>query len=86
MLQSAITISVISPKRHSILSYTQEHANMEYCPMLKRVIHLTIEEYQVHNTISHISILIFKLLYSGTQMQNIPFWIPSGLSKFPVIQ
>lgn len=81
-----ITISVLSPKQHSILSYIQGHTNMEYCIMLKWVILLTVQVYQVHNTISHISILIFKLLYSYTQLQNIPFWIPSGLSKFPVIQ
>jgi len=49
--------------------------------MLKQAIHLTVQVYQVHNTISHISIPIFKLPYSCTQLQNIQFWVPSGLSK-----
>jgi len=46
---------------------------MEYCIMLKRVIHLTVQVHHVHNTISLISVLIFNSLYSCTQLQNIPF-------------
>jgi len=46
---------------------------MGYYIMLKWVIHLTVQVYQVHNTISLNSVLIFNSLYSCTQLQTIAF-------------